>query len=238
VEAALAQLQGQAAQEEEMEQGVASTTAVDLLYYLLARGGPAAEECHRRVLAAGGVTPVVQHFVRSMAAGGGSSWQGVAAHLIMLLLLSSGKVDEARSSLCSWATAVEAGVVPVLLGCLARSRHPDVERVQSSGAKALGELAKALWRSNPGGRRQLPEPMRGALRPAVAALAGLLRSTQLSTVAAAALMALGSMALGIRHWPCRLPLRALRCWPRSGPAGRVCRRGWWRLRSGCWPAWH
>jgi hypothetical protein len=197
VEAALAQLRGPAAQEaeeqEDEEEGVAGRAAAGLLCCLLACSEPAAEECHRRVLAAGGVTPVVQFFVRSMAAGG-SSRQGVAAHLILLLLVSGGGVVPARSSLCSWATAVEAGVVPVL-GCLAGSGHPDDESVQGQAAMALGALAAAPCRSSPDRCRQLPEPLHSALQPAVAALAGLLHSMQLPAVRAAVLIALGNIAL-------------------------------------------
>jgi hypothetical protein len=135
-------------------------------------------------------------------AAGGCSWQAVAALLIQnLLVISSGEVVPASSSLCkpaSAAEAVEAGMVPVLLACLAfSSAMPNDELVQQvAAAAALGMLAAALYPSSPVGcSRQLPEPMRGALRPAVAALAGLLRSTQLPSVAITMMGALADIAV-------------------------------------------
>jgi hypothetical protein len=91
--------------------------------------------------------------------------------------------------------AVEAGAVPVLLGCLASSGHSDDEFVQSGAAKGLAVLAAALSHGSPVCSRQLPEPQLVVLRPVMAALAGLLRSTQLPAVAAEMLIALGNMAL-------------------------------------------
>jgi hypothetical protein len=120
----------------------------------------------------------------------------MAAVLIRyMLIMSDDAIDLARSSPCGLATAVEAGVVPVLLGCLACSGHLDDERVQSRAAEALVELAAALGRSSPGSSRQLPEPLHSALQPAVAALAGLLRSMQQPAVAAEVLYVLANIAL-------------------------------------------
>jgi hypothetical protein len=96
-------------------------------------------------------------------------------------------------SLARALEAVEAGVVPVLLRCLAGSGQPIDDAVKSHAATALGALSLSLC--SPGGPRQLPEPLRGALRPAVAALAGLLRSTQLPLVADGVLGALANMAM-------------------------------------------
>jgi hypothetical protein len=204
VEAALAQLAGPAAQEQQNKE--AAGGAAGLLYYLMERSGPAAsEECQQRVppvLAAGGMARIVQCFVRSMAAGGGSRWQPTAAHLILnLLMLSSGEMVPVptSSSFCSWAKAmeaVEAGVVPVVLGCLARSRHTDDEFVQSGRPgcwlRWRGRCGAAAPAATGSCRRRCG---RGALQPALAALAGLLRSTQLTGVAAEVLIALGNISL-------------------------------------------
>jgi hypothetical protein len=97
---------------------------------------------------------------------------------------------------CSRATAVEAveaDAVQVLLGCLASSGRQNDAYVQSEAARALAVVALAL--SSGGGCRQLPEPLLDALRPAVAALAGLLCSTQLPAVAEAVLCALANIAV-------------------------------------------
>jgi hypothetical protein len=175
VEAALAQLRWLA----QAEEVAAGSRAVELLVYLATRNMASSEECTRRLLAAGGrMTTVVQFHVRSMAACGDSHrWKWSATSLIASMLLRD-RGPSTAGTLCSPATAeeaVEAGVVPVLLSCLASSGHPN-EMVQCEVARALGVLARALaGPCSPGGlRRQLPEPMRGALRPAVAALAGLL----------------------------------------------------------------
>jgi hypothetical protein len=232
VEAAQAQLRGWAQDEErEKAAGVATgTAALALLFGLSVHRGPSAEECRRRVLAAQGMDVVVRFFACSMAAGG-SSWQARASKGPTVMLLTSG-------SLCSHATAaeaVEAGAVPLLLGCLARSGHPDDELVQGDAARALGALAGALCPgSSPGGRRQLPETLRGTLRPAVAALAGLLGSAQLPVaVATSGLRALGNILLSDQPWPRRQQQRAPGRWPSSGPAGRGRRRRWCRPLEGC-----
>jgi hypothetical protein len=85
-------------------------------------------------------------------------------------------------------------------------------------------LAAALCCSSPGGVSQLPEPLRGALQPAVAALVELLRSTQLPAVAQPVLIALGNIAMADKalsveaatggaallgsQWSCRLGVPA------------------------------
>jgi hypothetical protein len=200
VEAALAQLRGPVA---EQEHEAAANAALRLLFHLLMCKGPSAEGCRQRALAAGGMTLVVQHLACRMAAEG-SAWHVATVRLISKLLASGGGDSGATSiSPCSFSSAVEAveaGAVQVLLGSLAFSSgqpgDPDDEEVQSRAAEALAVLAAVLCLGSPAdGSRQLPEPMRGALRPAVAALAGLLRSMQLPAVAGAVLRALGNVAL-------------------------------------------
>jgi hypothetical protein len=202
VEAALAQLlgptQAEEEEQEEEEEADAEYAAVGLLYNLLEHSKLTAEECRRWLLAAGGMAPIVQHLVRWMAAEV-SGWPKAAAQFVAFLVVSSGEGGVSDSSLCSPAMAVEAveaGVVPVLLGCLAlSSSDPDYEMVQEEAVSALGALVAALFLSDPSGRRQLPEPlMMSALRPAAPALVGLLRSTQLPNVADAVLRALCCIA--------------------------------------------
>jgi hypothetical protein len=143
------------------------------------------------------MTTIVQYFVRAMArAGGASGWQVAAVRAIHNLLMS--RQGPSDCTVCSPAVAVEAveaGVVPVLLGYLVSSGHLHDEFVQSGAAMALGGLSLSLGLGSPASSRQLPERMRGALQPALAALVGLLRSTQLPAVAAAALGTLANIAL-------------------------------------------
>jgi hypothetical protein len=77
---------------------------------------------------------------------------------------------------------VEAGVVPVLVGCLASSGYPDdcdIE-VHSKAAMGLGLLAATLSLSSPDGFCQLSEQQLSALRPAVPALVADLRAARSS----------------------------------------------------------
>jgi hypothetical protein len=130
------------------------------------------------MLAAGSMVTVVRHCMRSMAAGG-SSWQARAARIVASLISGANRssVSPGFSSFAVALEAVEAGVVPVLLACLARSGHPDDEQVQYEAARALIELVGALGFGGPvGASRQLPEPLQRELRPAVAALVELLRA--------------------------------------------------------------
>jgi hypothetical protein len=131
-----------------------------------------------------------------MAPGGGSIWQVAAAHLLARLLMDS--ASGRPCSLAMAAEAVQAGVVPVLLGCLAfTSGQPGDAAVQCEAAGVLEMLTAALvgLGSPASRRRQLSEPMRRALQPTLAALAGLLRSTQLPAVAAAMLRAMSVIAV-------------------------------------------
>jgi hypothetical protein len=214
VEAALAQLRGVAQEEEEREAaGGCRVAALLLLRNLINDNGPSAEECRRRVMAAGGFTPVVQFYVRGMARGGGGSrgWEACAVAVVPHLLVDSdgGLFIPARA-----VAAVEAGVVPVLLGCLAC--RDDVV-VQCKAAMALGLLAGAQCHRN--NSRQLPEPLRGALRPALAALAGLLRSTELPAIAVEVLYALANIAMADKALAAEVVAAGHAVVPQAGGAG-------------------
>jgi hypothetical protein len=236
VEAALLQLQ-EPSQQDDMEDKDEDTAVCLLL--MLANIWTSADECKRRLLDGGGIALVVQYFVRSSMAAWRSNGLGAAAVGLIVSMLQSGpgEVGEFSGSTCSpvrAVEAVEAGAVQALLRCLVGSGRPEDEAVQGMATRTLNAMAAALCLASPGGLRQLPEPMQGALRPAVAALAGLLRSTQLPRQCSARWAA---SLWRTRPWLQRLPLLALRCWPSSGPAGRGRLQRWCRLLRGCCTTW-